>query len=236
MGSELDALLAEVLADPDSLGLIMHGSRAGDEGREDSDYDLVWVLTDEGRARQPEFHVRRGRADIVYQGIGHLREIADRPGWFTAGFLGAQVLADRTGEVAEVVADIVRKAGERARAELPEHYDSYLNSWLRSLKAWRRGDDLGGRLHAADSALRLVKALFALEGRWPPYLDRLEPELPGLERAQGWPEGYLGRVLRELLQTGDPRLQQEVEARVEELMRSRGIEHQWGDDLESWKT
>src|SRR5204863_8210567 len=130
---------------------------------------------------------------------------------------------------------IGEQAGERARSDLPGHYDSYLNAWIRSLKAWRRGDDLGGRLHAADSALWLVKTLFALEARWPPYLDRLEPELPGLEQAQGWPAGYLGRVLRELLQTGDPRLQQEIEARVEELMRSRGIEHGWGDDLEPWK-
>jgi hypothetical protein len=81
---------------------------------------------------------------------------------------------------------ITTSFGQQAFTAVPESYDSYLNSFVRSLKAWRRGDDLGGRLHAAESALYLVKTLFGLEHRWPPYHDVLFAELTALEGAQGW--------------------------------------------------
>jgi len=43
----MDDILAEVDADPASLGLILHGSRALDRARPDSDYDLIRIVVDE---------------------------------------------------------------------------------------------------------------------------------------------------------------------------------------------
>jgi hypothetical protein len=80
-----------------------------------------------------------------------------------------------------------------------------------------------------------VKVLFGVERRWPPYLDGLEPELPALERTQGWPEGYLRTALLTLIEGGDPTFQIELEDRVETLLRERGIEHEWGTELEALK-
>ena len=46
--SVLDELVGEVAADPESIGLILHGSHAAGVDGPDSDYDLVRVVTDEG--------------------------------------------------------------------------------------------------------------------------------------------------------------------------------------------
>ena len=71
-----------------------------------------------------------------------------------------------------------------------------------------------------------------LERRWPPYHDGLAGMLPELERRQGWERGSLGGALSRLLTTGEPRFQQELERRVEELLASRGVDHEWGGDLD----
>jgi predicted nucleotidyltransferase len=45
----MDELMREVEADPSTLGLVLHGSRASGVGRPDSDFDLVRVVTEEER-------------------------------------------------------------------------------------------------------------------------------------------------------------------------------------------
>jgi hypothetical protein len=68
-----------------------------------------------------------------------------------------------------------------------------------------------------------------------PYFDSLDARLPQIEAAQGWEEGFLRTAVMELLETGDPALQQQLEARVEGLLAARGVAHEWGDDLEPLK-
>lgn len=233
----VDELLREVEADPSTLGLVLHGSRAGGAERPGSDYDLVRVVPDEEYARrEPDLHVKDGTTDVVFQTPARLRRLVDEQGWYTSLFLSARVLADKTGEVGELVQAIVDAANEAAYAAVAAEYDGYLNSWVRSLKAWGKGDELGGRLHAANSSGYLVRALFGLEHRWAPYLDQLDPALPEIERAQGWEDGYLRAALLRLLGDGDPGFQRELEARVEALMDARGFAHEWGGDLEPLKS
>jgi hypothetical protein len=64
------------------------------------------------------------------------------------------------------------------------------------------------------------------------YHDHLVNRLPELERLQGRTPGELRTHILELLGRGTPDVQQGLQARVEALFRSRGIEHEWGDDLE----
>ncbi|NUT56933.1 MAG: nucleotidyltransferase domain-containing protein [Thermoleophilia bacterium] len=239
----LDELVGEVEADPGSIGLILHGSRAAGVHTPDSDFDLVRVLTDdafdERRARGELREKRPGPpgADVVFLSRSRLRERAESTDGYTAMFVTAQVVVDTHDEVEALLAAIVEAAGLREQAELDEHYDGYLNTFVRSLKAWRRGDELGGRLQAAHSALCLIRLLFAAEGKLAPYHDQLRRPLAELERAQGWEEGFLRDALTRLVATGDPTFQQELELRVEALFESRGIAHQWGpeDDLQRLK-
>jgi hypothetical protein len=65
-----DAVLAPLLrgaaADPETLGVVLSGSRGARLGDADSDYDVVFVLTEAALAARQErgepLHVRRRRA------------------------------------------------------------------------------------------------------------------------------------------------------------------------------
>jgi hypothetical protein len=179
----------------------------------------------------PAMKTRAGdhQIDLSYTCPGNLQDIAAKPGWWTPGYATAQVLLDKTGEVMLALRRIAERPEEKAIADTRGWFDAYLNAFYRSLKAWRRGDELGGRLQAAESAMHLVRTLFSLERRWPPYHDRLHSQLQTLEQ-QGWPPGYLRDALLGLVRTGDPTLQQEIAARVEALLRARG----YGDVLDAW--
>jgi hypothetical protein len=242
----MDALTCyvdEVHSDATTMGLLLHGSRALGFERADSDYDLIRVVSDAsyGHREAAGALLERqdlgdgSKADVLYQSPRHLRELAERPGWYTATYTTARVLLDKTGELTEILALIADAASAAAAEQVHEEYDSYLNYWVRSIKAWRRGDELGGRLHAAASAYPLLRALFGLERQWPPYHDQLETRLDELERLQSWGSGELRTQILALLEHGSPDVQQRLQARVETLFRSRAIEHEWGDDLEPLK-
>ncbi len=244
MPDVLAQLVEEVRSDASSLGLILHGSRATGDQRPDSDYDLIRVVTDEAyesrkAAAQTLLERRESndgpKADVLYQGVSRLKWLADNPDWWTATYVTARIIVDKDGEIDRLVLAIIERAGDAAFAKVPEAYDSYLNSFVRSLKSWRRDDELGGRLHAAQSTLYLLPTLFGLERSWTPYFDSLTVRLPAIEQAQGWESGYLGSAVLRLLETGDPTFQQQLQTRIEDLLASRGVRHQWGDDLEPLK-
>ena len=239
----LAQLIAEVRDDHETLGLLLHGSRAVGTHRPDSDYDLIRVVTEQAySARKARGAlVERSAADagpktdVLCQTLSRVEAYVSDPGWYTATYVSARILFDRTGELASLLARLADEAGRIAFERTAAAYDDYLNCFVRSIKAARRGDEIGRQLHAAESALALVRLLFGLESRWPPYHDNLAALLPPIEQAQGWPPGYLGDALLRLVRHADPTLQQDLEARVEELMSSRAIQHEWGDDLEPLK-
>lgn len=242
-----DPVLADYVAsadrDPQTLGVLLHGSRANDCARDDSDYDLIRIVTEEAygvRRDRGQLHERvtledGSVGDVLYQTPSRIETYVSAPGWYTATYLGARVAFDRTGDVRAALVRLRAEADRIAHESTATAYDAYLNSFVRSMKSARHGDELGRRLHAAESAIALVRTLFGLESRWPPYHDNLAPALAELEAAQGWPPGSLSSALNRLLDDADPSFQQELESRVEHLMDSRGIQHEWGDDLEPLK-
>lgn len=213
--------------------MLLIGSRANGSAVAGSDYDFIWVLTDEGMAartaRGEQQQHKEGKVDVGYLGVGRIRERVQDLDWATRALISAEIVFDRTGELVEVLAQMRESAGERTRAEVASAYDAYLNSYNRSLKAWRRQNELGGRMHAVESIVALVRTLYGLSGRWPVYHDELERELPEVETKVGI------RVLedvRTIVRTGDPSVQQELEARVEKFMTDRGVLHEWEDELD----
>jgi hypothetical protein len=239
--SVLEQITSEVETDPVSVGLILHGSRAAGTDREGSDFDLMRVVTDEAYPSCATVRDKRTgadglAADVFYSSPGRLRELAERPDWQVGMLVTGRVLVDR-GPLAALVENTLRRAGEHAHERLDEHYDAYLNCFVRSLKAWRRGNELGARMQASESVLHLVRTLFALERRWHPYHDQLAGPLHELEAAQGWSAGELEDSLLRLVRDADPSFQQELELRVEALLESRGVQHLWGpeDDLQPLK-
>jgi len=239
----LASYIASVTAEPDTLGVLLHGSRASGQARNDSDYDLIRIVTEEayaGRRDRGQLHERvrldnGAIGDVLYQTPSRIQAYVSTPDWYTATYLGAHVAFDRTGDIAITLARMRSEANRIAGEATPAAYDAYLNSFVRSMKSARLGDDLGRRLHAAESALALIRTLFGLESRWTPYHDNISRALPDIERAQGWPAGYVSMALSRLAGDADPSFQQQLEDRVQRLMTSRGVEHEWGDDLEPLK-
>lgn len=239
----LATLVAAVRDDPDTVGLLLHGSRAVGNERPDSDYDLIRIVTAHAynarreRGALVEKVMRGGEptTDVLFQTVSRIEEYVSTPDWYTPTYVSARILFDRTGEISALLARLAAEAGRISRERLAAAYDDYLNGFVRSMKAARRGDELGRRLHAAESASALTRTLFGLEGAWPPYHDGLGSALPHLEQAQGWPPGYLQDAMLRLVRDADPTLQQEVEQRVEDLMARNGIAHGWGNDLDPLK-
>jgi hypothetical protein len=234
----LHGLIHEAVDDPETVGLLLSGSRAASMATPTSDYDLYWILSDAeyDRRRVPGVPLRARREppnqapiDLVYVCQRDLDRLPTAPGWWTYGYATARVLVDKTGEVTRAIEAIATMTEEKARADVVGWFDAYANALVRSVEAGRRSNELGARLHAGDSAGHLMRVLFALERRWTPYHDRLMPRLPELA-GQGWPEGYLQETLLGILMTADAERQLELAARVEALLRARGF----GGAVDGW--
>lgn len=227
------ALVAEAAADPDVIGLVLTGSRAIGAVAPDSDYDVLFVVTNEALARYERTQCAPARgttitppigtADLWNESPGSLR-LDEVPSWMLPAYAEARVLHDRTGETTRLIDALRRMSPEQARAAVSGWYDAYLNGLYRSLKAWRRGNELGGRMEAARTADHLLHVLFGLERHWRPYGSHLGFHLHILE-AQGWRPDELRGIVLELISSGDPARQQVVARRVEALMRDRGYGH-----------
>ncbi len=226
----VQALIAEAAADADVIGLVVTGSRAGGVVTPESDYDIVFVVCDatleryatqgtpvRGATLAPPLDT----ADVWHAAPRTLRLDTVAP-WMLPAWAEARVLYDRAGETARLLAALRVMPEETARTAVRTWYDTYLNGLYRSLKAWRRGDTLGGRLEAAQTADALLHLLFALERRWRPYSSRVSVHLATLA-GQGWRPDELRTILLTLIATGDPAQQQEVARRVARLLRERGF-------------
>jgi hypothetical protein len=233
----LAPMIERARSDPDTIGLVLHGSRAAGTEDEVSDYDLLWILSDQAYDRRAaagdvdgEITYRDGRkyVELAYSCPRRLLDPA-LPKWFIQGLSTAEILVDKSGQVDRVLGTLLKIPDERARDQSTQLFDGYLNSFYRSMKAARRGNELGMRLEAAESLTYLVRALFSVERLWPPFHSRLAGALTELE-LQDWKPGELEFSFLAILRTADPRVQLALEERVEQLMR----EHGHGGVIDGW--
>lgn len=199
MDETLAVLVRDAEADPDTLAVVLGGSRSVGHERADSDYDVYFVRAVDTK---PEVAANVEAAVIT---LDELR--TTEPYWWTDGMVQGRVLVDKTdGELDAILARL------GAASDVARPYDAYLNAFVRGKAAARRGDELGARLHAADSVRYLAEAIAALAGARPWFHDRLAGTLGDWEP----------RLLA-ILRDPDVDAQLALQRDVQELMGSRGF-------------
>lgn len=244
----IQALIAEAEADPDVIGLVLIGSRAIGAVTPESDYDAIFVVTNEAFARYEQTQTTPARGTTITPPINTKDIWNDSPSglqienvesWALPTYAEARVLYDPTGETTRLINALSQMPADQAQTAVANWYGTYLNGMFRSLKSWRWGNELGGRMEAAQTADYLLNVLFALEHQWRPYSSRLIFHIDKLE-PQGWWSEELRAILLDLISTGDPNRQQIVGRRVTALLRERGFGHmedEWNGRIEqalSW--
>ena len=213
MEPELVALSKQAQDDPDAVALVLFGSAATGSAHEESDLDVWYVRRSEPLPPRE----RRGRLEIIPTTVELLRTAPD---WMKPALAYGQVIWDETGEL-ESVLGAARTISHEETAEL---YDGYLNDFYRSMKAWRRGNELAGRIECGRSLRFLGELVFALDGVRAPYPKEWQGRLGDLEP-----------LILEVARTGAPQLQQELCARVREQAADLGYSHvydAWMGDID----
>lgn len=135
----IKALIAEAMADPDVLGLVMLGSRALGVASPESDYDVMFVVTDEAHAQYNETHVSPKRGTTIsplivqsdiWDDSPHNLKLGSVQPWMLPAYAEACVLYDRTGETTRLIDELRQMSADQAREEVVEWYDAYLNGCI----------------------------------------------------------------------------------------------------------
>ena len=238
----IQALIAEAQADPDVIGLVLLGSRAIGGVGPDSDYDAIFVVTDEAAKRYEQTPMTPARGTTISPPINTTDIWNDCPSgmqigkiesWYLPMFAECLVLYDRTGETTLLINELGRMPADQVQETVAKWYGTYLNGVYRSLKAWHRGLEIGGRMEAAETANYLLHLFYALEGSWRPYSSRLTFHLDRLDH-QGWQPGELQAILLDLISTGNPKRQQALARRVITLLRERGFDQFYDEWVEKF--
>jgi hypothetical protein len=229
-----EQLLEEAQADPNILGLFLSGSRGKGFGTPESDYDVYIIVRDEAleiyRERYP--WEAPGMHRMVYA-LDEFSRYADYGGEDTGdrySFAHVQALVDKTGRIRELLEEKGRIPEDKRLPLVHNSLDAYINSVYRSAKCFKKGNQLGARLEAAEGTTHFLTVIFAWEGRHRPFYGYLERELAAypLRDFPLSPEDLLAKIDR-IAATGDLKAQQELLETLEGLEGCDNVFAGWGE-------
>jgi len=219
--AEFSALVDELTADDDVIGLILAGSRGrGVYVRDESDWDLYVVLRDgasldDYAARYPSQH-----GDRIEVLLRSRRGLEGEPAWNRYTFCHVEPLLDRSGGWLD---ETLRALTTVDPGTAAEPLDGYVNLYYRSLKGT---DEAGCRLDAAESVAWFLEFVFAVHGRVRPFNKWLRWELE--HHPISWNDLPL---LERIVATGALADQQALFRAAETLARERGL----GTVIDGWE-
>jgi hypothetical protein len=225
--------------DPNVIGLFLGGSRGKGIVTEHSDYDVYLIVRKNVGEYRRKFPLRHGDdPQIIVFSLAELRRhaaIGSESEWDRYNFAHVTVEFDKTGgEIQQLVDEKGSLPADSARSIAAEALDAYINHYYRSAKNLRDGNELAGRLDAAESIPWFLTTLFALHERVRPFNKYLRWELeqhplPGDE----WSAARLLPMLEAVI-AGDLAAQRILFRALERLARERGhgeVVEGWGDDV-----
>jgi predicted nucleotidyltransferase len=220
--AEFSALVDELTADDDVIGLILAGSRGrGMYVREESDWDLYVVLRDGASLDEYAARYLSQHGDRIEVLLRSRRGLEGEPAWNRYTFCHVEPLLDRSDGWLD---ETLRALTTVDPATAGEPLDGYVNLYYRSLKGT---DEAGRRLDAAESVSWFLEFVFAVHGRVRPFNKWLRWELEH-HPLSGWNDlARLERVVR----SGDPADQHALFRDAEALARKRGL----GAVIDGWE-
>jgi hypothetical protein len=231
-------LLALARRDPNVVGLFLGGSRGKGLVTEHSDYDVYVIVVKKVGEYRRRFPLRHGdNPEIIVMSLAEFRRhaaVGSESEWNRYTFAHVAPVVDRTGEISELLEEKGSLPRDAARRIAAQALDDYMNQYYRSAKNFRDGNELTGRLDAAESIGYFLTTLFALHERVRPYNKYLPWELehhplPGDE----WSAERLLPLL-DVVREGDLAAQRSLFRDLEKLARERGhgdVVDAWGADL-----
>jgi Nucleotidyltransferase domain len=224
--------------DPNVVGMFLGGSRGKGLATERSDYDVYLIVDKKIGEYRRRFPLRHGDdPEVIVLSLAELRRhaaVGSEMEWNRYTFAHVTAELDKTGEIQQLLDEKGSLPRAAARDIAAEALDAYINQYYRSAKNFRDGNELAGRLDAAESVPYFLLTLFALHERVRPYNKYLrweleEHPLPGAE----WSATRLLPLLEDV-SAGDLAAQRRLFRDVEALARERGhgdVVDGWGADL-----
>jgi predicted nucleotidyltransferase len=224
--------------DPNVVGLFLGGSRGKGLATERSDYDVYLIVDRKVGEYRRRFPLRHGDdPEVIVMSLAEFRRhaaVGSELEWNRYTFAHVTAEIDKTGEIQALLEEKGTLPREDARRIAAEALDDYINYYYRSAKSFRDGNELGGRLDAAESVPSFLTTLFAVHERVRPYNKYLRWELeqhplPGPE----WSAAQLLPLL-DAIMAGELGAQRRLFRDVEQLARERGhgeVVDGWGADL-----
>jgi hypothetical protein len=224
--------------DPNVVGLFLGGSRGKGVATEYSDYDVYVIVAKNVGEYRRKFPLRRGEdPEVIVLSLAEFKRhaaIGSELEWNRYTFAHVRAELDKTGEIQQLLDEKGSLPKEAARDFAAEALDGYINQYYRSAKNILDGDELAGRLDAAESVPYFLTMLFALHERVRPYNKYLRWELEQHPiRGAEWSAARLLPLLDAVL-AGDLSAQRSLFRNVETLARERGhgdVIDGWGDDV-----
>ncbi len=176
MNATIEQFITELRKNPDVFGILLFGSRARGDNRDDSDVDLL-VIVKHG------FHrIVEERANLAFEiifttedeAISFWRANSDDAAelWRTA-----KILFDRNGtmqRLQNVGAEILSQGKAPLPAELLAHVRFDIGDQLKAIEAFASRDPVTARLLLSDKMLQLTELYFDTRQLWtPPPKQRL---------------------------------------------------------------
>ncbi len=232
-------LLEEAKNDPNIIGFFLGGSRGKGVFTKYSDYDILYITSDEKieeyRAKYPRY--KYPNMELMKLSISQFRNEAawGSPGqWGRYDFAWITAAVDKTGEIQRLIDEKGRIPPEHVKEFVERQLDTYINQFYRSLKCFRDSLVLGARLEVNVGVECLLNVLFALHsGRLKPFYKYLAWELEAhpLQKVPYTPGELMGKIAR-ILDDADVETQCEMFLMVEKLCRDEGFGcyiDQWDD-------